>query len=236
MFRIAIVEDEDICISLLTEYLKKYEEDTGETFTITVYRDGDGITSTYKAQFDIILMDIQMKFMDGMEAAEEIRKMDSEVIIIFITNMTQYAIRGYQVDALDYMLKPVNYFAFSQKLDKALDKAKNRRSFYVTVAVKGGLQKVDVANLIYIESQRHTLFYHVGKDVLSSRGNMQELEQILESHGFFRSNKGYLVNLKYVDTVQEGCCVIGQEVLPIARARRKEFMEALTKYIGEIRG
>ena len=236
MFRIAIVEDEDIYINQLTEYLKKYEETTGETFSITVYRDGDGITSTYKAQYDIILMDIQMKFLDGMAAAEEIRKMDAEVIIIFITNMTQYAIRGYQVDALDYILKPVNYFAFSQKLDKALDKARNRRSFYITVAVKGGLQKVDVANLTYVESQRHTLFFHVGKDILSSRGNMQELEQILEPHGFFRSNKGYLVNLKYVDTVQEGCCVIGQETLPIARARKKEFMETLTKYIGEMRG
>lgn len=61
-----------------------------------------------------------MKFMDGMAAAEEIRKMDSEVIIIFITNMTQYAIRGYEVDALDYMLKPVNYFAFSQNWIKLL--------------------------------------------------------------------------------------------------------------------
>lgn len=70
-----------------------------------------------------------MKFMDGMAAAEEIRKMDSEVIIIFITNMTQYAIRGYEVDALDYMLKPVNYFAFSQKLDKALNKVKIREAF-----------------------------------------------------------------------------------------------------------
>ena len=236
MFRIAVVEDEDIYVSQLTEYLKKYEEETGETFTVTIYRDGDGITADYKAQFDIILMDIQMKFMDGMAAAEEIRKMDSEVIIIFITNMTQYAIRGYEVDALDYMLKPVNYFAFSQKLDKALNKVKNTRSFYVTLAVKGGLQKIDVANLIYVESQRHVLLYHVGKEVLSTRGNMQEVEKVLVPHGFFRSNKGYLVNLKYVDTVQDGCCVIGKDVLPIARARRKEFMETLTKYIGEMRG
>ena len=59
-----------------------------------------------------------MKFVDGMTAAEEIRKMDSEVVIIFITNMTQYAIRGYEVDALDYVLKPVSYFAFSQKLKR----------------------------------------------------------------------------------------------------------------------
>ena len=101
MVRIAIVEDEDIYIKQLTEYMKRYQQESGEEINVTVYRDGDGIISKYKAQFDIILMDIQMKFMDGMTAAEEIRKTDSEVIIIFITNMTQYAIRGYEVDALD---------------------------------------------------------------------------------------------------------------------------------------
>ena len=63
----------------------------------------------YSGDFDIILMDIQMKYMDGMTAAEQIRKLDSEVIIMFITNMTQYAIRGYEVDALDYVVKPVEY-------------------------------------------------------------------------------------------------------------------------------
>lgn len=81
MVRIAIVEDEDIYIKQLTEYMKRYQQESGEEINVTVYRDGDGIISKYKAQFDIILMDIQMKFMDGMTAAEEIRKTDSEVII-----------------------------------------------------------------------------------------------------------------------------------------------------------
>ena len=118
MIRIAIVEDEESYVKELTGYLKEYQNTYKEELEITVYRDGDGITSNYRAQFDIILMDIQMKFMDGMSAAEEIRKQDSEVVIMFITNMTQYAIRGYEVDALDYILKPVSYFAFCQKLSR----------------------------------------------------------------------------------------------------------------------
>ena len=68
-----------------------------------------------------------MKFMDGMSAAEEIRKVDTEVVIIFITNMAQYAIRGYAVDALDYVLKPVSYFAFSQRLSRAIGRMKKTR-------------------------------------------------------------------------------------------------------------
>lgn len=94
MIRIAIVEDEEYYVKQLTGYLEEYQKSESVEFDITVYRDGDAITAEYKAQFDIILMDIQMKFVDGMTAAEEIRKIDSEVVIIFITNMTQYAIRG----------------------------------------------------------------------------------------------------------------------------------------------
>ena len=80
------------------------------------FTDGDEIAGGYKSVYDIILMDVQMRFMDGMSAAEEIRKVDPEVVIIFITNMSQYAIRGYAVDALDYVLKPVSYFAWSESL------------------------------------------------------------------------------------------------------------------------
>lgn len=83
MIRIAIVEDEDDYVSQLTDYLKKYEKTIGEDLNVTIYRDGDGIIEKYKPQYDIILMDIHMKFVDGMTAAEEIRKVDSKVIIIF---------------------------------------------------------------------------------------------------------------------------------------------------------
>lgn len=124
MVRIAVVEDDNSFVAELTEYLKSYQQRYEEKLEITLYRDGDEITSSYKAQFDIILMDIQMKFVDGMTAAKEIREMDSEVIIIFITNASQYAIRGYEVGALDYILKPVSYFVFSQKLTRAVERIK----------------------------------------------------------------------------------------------------------------
>ncbi|WP_368735807.1 LytR/AlgR family response regulator transcription factor, partial [Thomasclavelia ramosa] len=92
-----------------------------------------------------------MKFMDGMSAAEKIRKMDTEVVIIFITNMPQYAIQGYRVDALDYVLKPVSYFAFTQRIDRALTRLKKREKKYLTIAVKGGMMKLDLSEICYVE-------------------------------------------------------------------------------------
>ena len=126
MINIAIVEDEAMYAKQLQEFLLQYQKENGEVFNITVYSDGDQIVHKYKSQFDIILMDVEMKFMDGMSAAEENRKVDTEVVIIFITNMAQYAIRGYAVDALDYVLKPVSYFAFSQRLNRAISRMKKR--------------------------------------------------------------------------------------------------------------
>lgn len=233
MLKIAIVEDEENYISEIKAYLKQYEEESGEKFSVSVYSDGDGIVSRYKGQFDIILMDIQMKFIDGMTAAEEIRSVDSEVVIIFITNMTQYAVRGYEVDALDYILKPVTYFTFSQKLQKAVDKVKKREKYYLSVPVKGGMYKLSLSSLLYIESQGHILNYHMQDQVVSNREKMSNVEEKLVKHGFFRINKGCIVNLKYVDTVIEGNCILNGETLPVARMKRKLFLEKLTEYISE---
>ena len=145
MIRIAIVEDDEKYIATLKKYLEQYKEENGQEIEITVYHDGDEIAAFYRAQFDIILMDIEMKFIDGMTAAEEIRKKDTKVSIIFITNAPQYAIRGYEVGALDYILKPVPYFTFSQKLSRAVAKMEKRSRKWITIPVKGGVMRMDLS-------------------------------------------------------------------------------------------
>lgn len=233
MIKIAIVEDEKEYAKQLQEYLIQYQNENGEAFDITLYSDGDEIVSKYKSQFDIILMDVEMKFMDGMSAAEEIRKIDSEVVIIFITNMAQYAIRGYAVDALDYVLKPVSYFAFSQRLARAIGRMKKRESKYLLLNTKGGASRVNVADILFIESQKHTLCFHTVSSDYETSGTMKDIEEELKDLNFFRGNKGYLINLAHVDSVEDGCAVVHKEHLILSRARKKEFMEALTKYWGE---
>ena len=96
MVRIALVEDDPIYRNQLKEYLARYEKESAEKIRITTFTDGDEIAIGYRAEYDIILMDIEMNYMDGMTAAEEIRRLDPEVVIIFITNSPQYAIKGYQ--------------------------------------------------------------------------------------------------------------------------------------------
>ena len=233
MIKIAIVEDEVLYADQLQEYLKKYEEEYRETFEISVFQDGDQIVHHYKAEYDVILMDVEMRFMDGMSAAEEIRKMDTEVVIIFITNMPQYAVRGYEVDALDHVLKPITYFAFAQRLNRAIERIKKRTKRVISVNIKGSQIRMPIESVYYIESQGHTLIFHGVNGEVEAPGTMKEIQEKLRDEHFFRGNKGYLINLAHVDRVVEGCAVVAGEELVLSRGRRKEFMEALAGYWGE---
>jgi len=234
MIKIAIVEDEHAYAMQLQEYLHQYETENGEAFEISFFSDGDEIVHKYKPIYDIILMDVEMKFMDGMSAAEEIRKVDTEVVIIFITNMPQYAIRGYAVDALDYVLKPVSYFAFSQRLNRAISRMKKRESKTLALNVKGGTVRLDITNITYIESQGHTLIFHTVGAVYEASGTMKEMEKELKEQHFYRGNKGFLINLAHVEGIKDGCAIIRGEMLLLSRARKKDFMETLTRYWGEV--
>lgn len=233
MIQLAIVEDENSYADQLIEFVKKYQSESGKTFKITRFKDGDEITNGYRGQFDIILMDIEMKLMDGMTAAEEIRKLDQDVIIMFITNMTNYAIRGYQVDALDYVLKPVSYFAFSQKLGRAISKMKSKSSKTISIEMQSGVKKLDIDNVFYIESEGHNLNFYTSGGEFTIRAKLKDFEEQLVPYNFFRSNKGYLVNLKYVDGVENGSCLIAGKQLLISRSRKNDFMTALTEYMAQ---
>ena len=234
MIKIAIVEDEQMDSVQLQEYLKQYEKEKGEHIEITTFSDGDELVHKYKPVYDIILMDIEMKFMDGMTAAEEIRKVDTEVEIMFITNMPQYAIRGYAVNALDYVLKPVSYFAFSERLNKAISRIKKRENKMLVINLKGGVFRVDVSDIYYIESRGHDIIYYTASGEYVASGTMREIEEKMLPFNFYRGNKGYLINLAHVDGVKDNCAIVIGKQLVLSRSRRKEFMECLAAYWGEV--
>ena len=234
MVRVALVEDDAADRQRLHEYLQQYERDSGERFRVTLFADGDEITEDYRADYDIILLDIEMTFVDGMTAAERIRQKDQEVVIIFITNMPQYVMKGYTVDALDYVLKPVSYYAFSQRIDRALARMKKRTKAYLTVPIHGGVQKVDLSELKYIEVQDHDLLYHLRRETIQTKGVLSEVEEQLREQPFFRCGKSYLINLEYVDRIQNNDVIIEETRIPISRQKRKALMDALNTYMNEV--
>lgn len=232
MIHIAVVEDDPAYRQHLVGFLHDFEQETGETFQISLFSDGLEIAGNPKASFQIILMDIEMKHLNGMEAAKRIRKNDRDVIIIFITNLSQYAIQGYEVEALDYVLKPVNYFAFSQVLQKAVKKVKQKTAFFLHIMKESSMTRLDAASIHYIESQGHNVIYHTGQGEYTCRDSLKNLEQKLAGRNFSRCNSCYLVNLAQVERVEKNDVTVAGTVLPISRPRKKGFMEDLTNYVG----
>ena len=234
MIHIAVVDDEKSYISQIQQYLEQFERESGETIKVSVFSDGDSIVHKYNSEYDIILMDVEMKFMDGMSAAEEIRKKDSEVVIIFITNMPQYAIRGYAVDALDYILKPVSYFAFSQCLQKAIVRRNNRAAKFVVINLKKGTARINIENIIYIETAGRRTVYHTVEGDYESYVSLNEAEEQLKQYHFFRISKWCLVNIALIDNYQDGYISLGKTKLAVSRSKRKELLDKLITYWGEV--
>lgn len=235
MIHIAIAEDDAACVQQLQQYLAVFSKEYSQELEVSVYGDGQALLDHYHSQFDLLLLDIEMPIMDGMSTAQQIRASDSRVIIVFITNMAQYAIRGYQVDALDYILKPISYFAFSQRLNRAIGRIPSKESYSIIISVRGGSKRLDAKDIYYVESQGHSLIFHTTQGDFITTGTMKDVESKLTKWGFFRCNKGYLVALGHVDGIIDGCAVINGTRLLISRARKNEFMDALTNYISGVK-
>ena len=232
MIRVAIVEDEEAVREQLLGYVQRYTRQYGTTFEVRTFSDGVEILEGYRPVYDLILLDVEMKHLDGMETAQRIRALDSDVMIVFITNMAQYAIRGYAVGALDYVLKPVPYFAFSQQLQKALGQLEKRKRHYLAVAVDGGMRRLDAAEIYYLESEGHKVHFYTEKEDFVVPGTLKNYEEKLVGRAFARCNSGYLVNLAQVSGVQQDMVQVGPYTLQISRPRRKAFMAGLADYIG----
>ncbi len=234
MFRIAVVEDEKFCVNQIREYLERYEKEYGAEFVMTVFGDGEDITDGYDGKYDVIFMDIRMRFMDGMTAARKIRELDEKVVIIFVTNLIEYAPKGYEVGAMYYILKPINYFDFSQKLKRALQKVEKKDQVYAVIPTGEGVQKINISQIYYIESQSHNVLFKTAEGNISTRSSLKDLENTMGKYGFFRCGKGFMVNLRYVDGISGGNCIVREEKIPVSRSKKKEFMHELTNYVSAL--
>lgn len=233
MIKIAIAEDEKKCSDQIRRYLEEYAVEKNLELQVQVYPNGELLVNTYRAEYDVIFMDIEMPKLNGMDAARKIRCIDDNVIIIFVSMLAQYVINGYEVRAMDFVLKPVSKAVLSQKMDRAMDSLKYRRNQAVVVKNgKGDITKIDIHKIYYIEVYNHKLFIHTEQGVYTATGTLNMLEKCLNMDSFARCNSGYLVNLQHVKQIEQEEVLVGNERLKIGRTRKKIFLQALTDYVG----
>ena len=138
MIRSAIVEDDDDAAALLAGYLSRYGTENGVVFSVERFSNAVPFIERYDGGYDIVFMDIEMDDLDGMSAARLLRKRDGAVALVFVTNMAQFAIKGYEVDALDFIVKPVKYYDFAFRLKKAVSRIAAKEEKYLSVSLTGG--------------------------------------------------------------------------------------------------
>ena len=233
MIRIAIVEDDGNYRKQLREFTTRFSRETDIALDVSEFSNGIQLTESYKAAYDVIFMDIQMPLLDGLETARRVRQLDQDVILIFVTNMDQYALRGYEVNAYDFVVKPLAYPVFEQKLKKVARILDRRPSKYIMLPLGGSMLKVPTSEVYYIETINHRLYCHTVDGVKAmSSGTLTALETQLASEHFSRCSNCFLVNLRHVTTIQKDSVVVGGDVLKISRPRKKTFLKELTEFVG----
>ena len=232
MAKIAVVEDNDAMREQLCGFIAQYARESGRQLDVTAFADGAEIVDPYRPGFDIIFLDIEMPTLGGMPTAERIRQVDPDVVLVFVTNMAQYAIRGYEVDALDFVLKPVNYYQFSTKLARALQRVQRRKGGQIALQTAGGVQLLNTEDIYWLETRDRMLHYHTSTGVWSVRSSLQNAEKQLAPYHFAKCNQCYLVNLQYVRAVQNDMVQVGEDRLEISRRQRAAFLAAVAAYVG----
>ena len=229
---IAIVEDDQATRAQLVSYIDRYFSGEKRFYRVDEFSDGLEVLDEYRASYDLILLDIQMEHMDGLKTAQEIRKSDENVFLVFITNLANYAIRGYSVNALDFVLKPVNYLMLETVLRRAERLLAHRASKYVTFPTEQGLIRLSVDQVYFVESDGHMVLIHTDRQTYRMRETMKEMERQLSPLGFYRCNNCYLVNMSRLERVEKMVVQIAGRELSISRPRYRGFMDALADFIG----
>lgn len=233
MINFAVVEDNPKFLKQIFTYLDRYHKEYHTEFQIESYTDGESFLAENYSRFDVVFLDIILPGKNGMEIAQEIRKRDAHLVIVFITNMVQYAVKGYSVNALDYILKPITYPSFCLTIDKILSALRQRTDIKLTITVADGIHRIPVSAIFYLEVSGHNVIFHTSDGIFTVRSSLKELEETLSDRGFSKCNKCYLVNLRHVTAVTRTEVTVGDADLQMSRRSYPEFIKCLTEFIGK---
>lgn len=232
MLRVAIVEDEQAAAEKLLGHFRRYEQEQGQGFETEVYPNALQFLDHYRPAYDIVFMDVEMPQMNGMDAARLLRKKDPSAALVFVTNMAQYAIRGYEVDAVDYVLKPVSYYRFATLIQKLLRRIQSYHDIKLTIRTPGGVQSILASRLEYVTVEDHLLIYYTKDGAIESWDTLKNAADSLPKTMFVQCNKSCIVNLYHVGGIDGGDILLGKKRFPISRSRKKEVLQAINAYHG----
>ena len=227
--RIAVCDDEELFRIEFKTILDKVL--VNSEYDIDTFSGGSSLYEAFlKNPFDLVFLDIEMPGIDGITLAKRLRAVSENVQIVFLTSHIEYALEGYEVNALRYLVKPVDMNKLSEVLKFIQDKKNNSRQ--IMIKQEGEDIVIDISDVIYIESLDKNVRIVTSKSEYIIRYNISDYEEELKNSGFFRSHRSYLISLSKVKKIVKNDVVMDGDIsLPVSRSNVKALKEALYAYV-----
>jgi len=236
MIKIAICEDVHASADMLLAIVNQYFKQADKKHMVNVYHSGVALLEAVEkgAGFDICLLDILMKPLNGMETAHKIREKDKDCVIVFLTASSEFAVESYKVKAFNYLLKPYNYADICATLDNAVLLIEKKLNEKITIKINKRIFTVVKNDILYLQSTNHIVTFYLADGIELLKHTTIDAMYELLGHPFLRCHKSYLVNMRHITNVFANTVIIKNNIeLPISKScatpAKKEYAAFLQK-------
>ena len=232
MLLIGICDGDTAVRVMLSDFIKRYKDETGLNIQVLSYDNGEKLLRHYLLEMDLIFLEIPFAKMNGIEIARRIREVDSQVSIVFLTTVMSYVFEAYEVRANNYFVKPLQYIRFLKEVEQVRERRGQNRFFIETN--DNGVYKIYTKSISYIETEERNTRIHTETDCVLSYKRMKEHEQVLFEPYFVRCHTGFIINLLFFEKMEQADIVLmsGKRV-PVSRNRRKDVLSKINSLFEE---
>lgn len=233
MYRILIVEDDDVTAAQLQGHVERYAHEHDLDVVMTRLSSALDLPER-AADADLVFLDIELPRINGMDAALESRSHNTTTLIIFVTNLAQYAVKGYQANALDFMVKPFTYYDLALRLDRALQALRRRGVRRIVVRTREGTRLFPASELVFLDTSHHDVVYHLADgSTVSARGSLKGTWDSLGGAPFLRISSGCIINMAHVRNLRDAEVSLSTgDLVWMSRANKRRCLEEIARYLG----
>ena len=234
MIQFAICDDEPYMVQEILNHLSQYMNERKITsYCVNSFPNGHSLLDS-DYNFDVIFLDIQMEQPNGMETAKILRQRNNHCLLVFVTALTEYVFHAFEVEAYDYLIKPLDSDHFKRTMDRAIKSLEQRTAKNIVVQRGTSCKVVSLAQIVYCEVQGRKIYIHQSDGtIIDYYDKLDDLEQRVDGR-FFRCHRSYLVNLDYVRGCNAGQVTLSQNgKIPVSRLRERDLTQALLRHMKE---
>ena len=236
MFRVAICDDSPADLQILHRYLDEFKN--AVPLEIVSYGDGKELADDYKEKntFDLIILDMMMEPLNGIETARRIRKTDPDVTLLIVTATVEYAIEGYTVNASRYIVKPIEKNEFFRTLHNICALLEKRKEHIFSFPSINGFTRLKLDDIYYFESQLRQIRVVSSLGAYTYTGKISQIEEQTKEHGFIRIHKSFIANMHHIHNIfKDSVTMDNKDVLPLSKHKHKEVQQHFLNFVeGEL--